>query len=75
VPSGRYRPVDPGDVDESLSGVMIKLSAVEYAVRIRGNNARDGKASMTCASGADYSWNRGTIRLITDTPLESRTQQ
>lgn len=65
--------------DQSLVGVVRRISRTEYTIRFRIRDARtsaivsDGDSGLRM--GANYSWSRGAVRLISDRLLESRTAQ
>ncbi len=65
--------------DQSLLGVVRRISRMEYIVRFQIRDARTGAVVSAGDSGlrmgANYSWNRGAARLIKDRLLESRAQQ
>ena len=66
--SGRYRIVDATDAEQSLAGVVRRITRTEYVV---GFQLRDTKTGAMLASrqtdlrmGANYSWSRGAAALI-----------
>jgi hypothetical protein len=65
--------------DQSLVGVVRRVSRTEYTVRYQIRDARTGaivsQGDSGLRMGADYSWGRGTIRLIKDRLLENQAQQ
>jgi hypothetical protein len=65
--------------DQSFVGVVRRVSRTEYAVRFQIRDARTGAVVFDGDSGlrmgADYSWNRGAVRLIKDRLLEIGTHQ
>jgi hypothetical protein len=65
--------------DESLVGVVRRISRTEYTVRFRLRDARTGAVVVDADSGlrmgADYSWSRGAVRLISDQLLERPAQR
>jgi hypothetical protein len=65
--------------DESLVGVIRRISRTEYTVRFRVRDARTGAVVLDADSGlrmgADYSWSRGAVRLISDNLLERPARQ
>jgi len=66
--------------DQSLVGVVRRISRVEYTVRFQIREARTGSVVSEGDSGlrmgANYSWSRGAISLVRDRLLpESRPQQ
>jgi hypothetical protein len=60
--------------EESLVGVVRRISRTEYTVWFRIRDARTGAVVLDADSGlrmgADYSWSRGAVRLISDRLLE-----
>jgi Protein of unknown function (DUF2380) len=60
--------------EESLVGVVRRISRTEYTVRVRVRDTRTGAVVLDADSGlrmgADYSWSRGAVRLISDHLLE-----
>lgn len=64
---------------QSLVGVVKRISRTEYTVRFQIRDAPTGNILATADSGlrmgADYSWNRGAARLVRDRLLESQPQQ
>jgi hypothetical protein len=65
--------------EQSLVGVVRRISRTEYTVRFQIRDAATGAVVSSGDSGlrmgADYSWSRGAIRLIKDRLLESQVQQ
>jgi hypothetical protein len=65
--------------EQSLVGVVRRISRTEYIVRFQLRDARTGAIVSTGNSGlrmgADYSWNRGAVRLINEQLLESHDRQ
>jgi hypothetical protein len=65
--------------DQSLVGVVRRVSRMEYTVRFEIRDARTGTIISDGDSGlrmgADYSWSRGAVRLIKDRLLEREGQQ
>jgi len=65
--------------DESLVGVIRRISRTEYTVRFRIRDARTGAVVLDAESGlrmgADYSWSRGAVRLVSDNLLERPARQ
>ena len=65
--------------EQSLVGVVKRISRTEYTVRFQIRDAPTGSVVATADSGlrmgADYSWNRGAARLVRDRLLESQPQQ
>jgi uncharacterized protein DUF2380 len=64
--------------DQSLVGIVRRISRTEYTVRFLVRDARTGATVANGDSGlrmgADYSWSRGAARLIKDRLLEGRAQ-
>jgi len=103
--SGRYHPVDTGNMnadaagkhalrdcngcdagiarglgaDQSLIGVVRRVSRTEYTVGFQLRDARTGavisRGDSGLRMGADYSWARGAVRLVRDRLLESQPRQ
>jgi hypothetical protein len=65
--------------DQSLVGVVSRISRTEYTVKFRIRDARTGAIIADEESelrmGADYSWSRGATRLVKDRLLERPAQQ
>jgi hypothetical protein len=65
--------------EQSLVGVVRRISRTEYTIRFRVRDARTGtivsEADSGLRMGANYSWSRGAVRLISDRLLESRSAQ
>jgi hypothetical protein len=65
--------------DQSLIGVVRRVSRTEYTIGFQVRDARTGAAIARGDSGlrmgADYSWKRGAVRLISDRLLESPSPQ
>jgi uncharacterized protein DUF2380 len=61
--------------DQSLVGVVRRVSRTEYTVRFQVRDARTGaivaEADSGLRMGANYSWSRGAARLVSDRLLES----
>lgn len=61
--------------DQSLVGVVTRISRTEYVVRFQIRDARTGAPILARQSdlriGADYSWNRGTASLIRNSLLDN----
>lgn len=61
--------------DQSLVGVVRRVSRTEYTVGFQVRDARTGavvsKADSGLRMGADYSWKRGAVRLVSDRLIES----
>jgi hypothetical protein len=56
--------------DQSAVGVVRRVSRTEYVIRIQIRDAQTGtvisNANSGLRMGADYSWRRGAVRLISD---------
>jgi hypothetical protein len=65
--------------DQSLFGVIRRISRTEYTVRFQVREARTGAVVASADSGlrlgASDSWRRGAVRLISDRLLETQSQQ
>lgn len=65
--------------EQSLVGVVSRISRTEYVVKFQVRDARTGTVVAAADSGlrmgADYSWSRGATRLIEDRLLQSRPEQ
>jgi hypothetical protein len=65
--------------DQSLTGVVRRVSRTEYVVRFQIRDARTGavisQADSGLRMGADYSWVRGAASLVRDRVLESQSRQ
>ena len=65
--------------EQSLVGVVSRISRTEYVVRFQVRDTRTGAVVAAADSGlrmgADYSWSRGATRLIEDQLLQSRLDQ
>jgi len=65
--------------EQSLVGVVRRISRTEYTVRFRIRDARTSaivsEGDSGLRMGANYSWSRGAVRLISDRLLESRSAQ
>jgi hypothetical protein len=65
--------------EQSLVGVVRRISRTEYTIRFRIRDARTSaivsEADSGLRMGANYSWSRGAVRLISDRLLESRSAQ
>jgi Protein of unknown function (DUF2380) len=65
--------------EQSLVGVVRRISRAEYTIRFRIRDARTGaivsEGDSGLRMGANYSWSRGAVRLISDRLLESRSVQ
>jgi len=64
--------------DQSLIGVVTRISRTEYNVAFQIRDARTGAVIMNKQSGlrmgADYSWSRGAASLVKSSLLEARDQ-
>jgi uncharacterized protein DUF2380 len=64
--------------DQSLIGVVRRVSRTEYTIRFQVRNARTGalvsRGDSGLRMGADYSWKRGAVRLVGDRLIETRSQ-
>ena len=65
--------------DQSLVGVIRRVSRTEYTVRFQVREALTGAVVASADSGlrmgANYSWSRGAVRLISDRLLETQSQR
>jgi hypothetical protein len=65
--------------EQSLVGVVSRISRTEYVVKFQVRDARTGTVVAAADSGlrmgADYSWSRGATSLIKEQLLESRLAQ
>jgi len=65
--------------DQSLLGVIRRVSRTEYTVRFQIRDAHSGTVVASADSGlrmgANYSWSRGAARLVRDRLLEGSGQQ
>ncbi|MBR1124998.1 DUF3280 domain-containing protein [Bradyrhizobium lablabi] len=65
--------------DQSLTGIIKRISRTEYAVGVQVRSARDGAVIFNKQTdlqiGANYSWNRGVNRLIQKTLLAGQAPQ
>ncbi|MCK1384928.1 DUF3280 domain-containing protein [Bradyrhizobium sp. 21] len=64
--------------DQSLIGVVRRVSRTEYTLGFQVRDARTGavlaRGDSGLRLGADYSWKRGAVRLVSDRLIESRAQ-
>jgi Protein of unknown function (DUF2380) len=64
--------------DQSLVGVVRRISRMEYVVRFQirdsGTGAVVSNGDTGLRMGANYSWSRGAVRLVRDRVLESPPQ-
>lgn len=62
--------------DQSLIGVVRRVSRTEYTLGFQVRDSRTGavlaRADSGLRLGADYSWKRGAVRLVSDRLIESR---
>jgi uncharacterized protein DUF2380 len=62
--------------EQSLVGIVTRISRTEYMVRLQISDARTGAVISNSQSGlrmgADYSWSRGVASLIRDRLLDSQ---
>jgi len=62
-----------------LVGVIRRVSRTEYTVRFQVREALTGAVVASADSGlrmgANYSWSRGAVRLISDRLLETQSQR
>jgi hypothetical protein len=62
--------------DQSLIGVVRRVSRTEYTLGFQVRGARTGEVQARGDSGlrmgADYSWKRGAVRLVSDRLIENR---
>ncbi|MGY4479388.1 DUF2380 domain-containing protein [Bradyrhizobium sp. USDA 3364] len=65
--------------DQSLIGVIRRVSRTEYTIGFQVRDARSGavvaRGDSGLRMGADYSWTRGAVRLVGDRLLEDGTQR
>lgn len=65
--------------DQSFIGIVARSSRTEYAVGFQIRDARDGamifKRQTELRMGTNDSWNRGVVRLIKNTLLDSQDQR
>lgn len=64
--------------DQSLIGVVRRVSRTEYTIGFQVRAARTGavvsRGDSGLRMGADYSWKRGAVRLVSDRLIESQSQ-
>ncbi|MGH6868286.1 MAG: DUF2380 domain-containing protein, partial [Methylocella sp.] len=64
--------------DQSLIGIVTRISRMEYTVRFQIRDARDGAVIFNKQTdlrmGANYSWDRGVAWLIKNRLLNSQDQ-
>jgi hypothetical protein len=62
--------------DQALIGVVRRVSRTEYTLGFQVRDARTGavlaRGDSGLRMGADYSWKRGAVRLVSDRLIESR---
>lgn len=62
--------------DQSLIGVVRRVSRTEYTIGFQLRDARTGavlaRGDSGLRMGADYSWKRGAVRLVDDRLVENR---
>ena len=65
--------------DQSLVGIVRRVSRTEYVVRFQIRDSRTGavlsRGDSGLRMGADYSWTRGAVRLVRDRVIQSQTAQ
>ncbi len=65
--------------DQSLIGVVRRVSRTEYTIGFQIRDARTGavvsKGDSGLRMGADYSWKRGAVRLLADRLIKAEPQQ
>jgi Protein of unknown function (DUF2380) len=65
--------------DQSLIGVVRRVSRTEYTIGFQIRDARTGavvsRGDSGLRMGADYSWRRGAVRLVGDRLLEGQSRQ
>jgi hypothetical protein len=65
--------------DQSLIGVVRRVSRTEYTLGFQVRDARTGavlaRGDSGLRLGADYSWKRGAVRLVSDRMIENQPQQ
>ncbi|WLA68513.1 DUF3280 domain-containing protein [Bradyrhizobium diazoefficiens] len=64
--------------DQSLIGVVRRVSRTEYTLGFQLRDARTGavlaRGDSGLRMGADYSWKRGAVRLVSDRLIESQAK-
>lgn len=77
--SGRYRLVDASDAEQSLIGVVKRITRTEYVVGIQLRDTKTGTLlshyETDLQMGANYSWGRGAARLVKDNLLANPPRQ
>jgi hypothetical protein len=65
--------------DQSLIGVVRRVSRTEYTLGFQLRDARTGavltRGDSGLRLGADYSWKRGAVRLVSDRLIDGQPQQ
>ena len=65
--------------DQSLVGVVRRVSRTEYTLGFQLRDARTGdvlaRGDSGLRMGADYSWKRGAVRLVSDRLIENQAQK
>jgi len=73
--SGRYRIVDNARAEQSLAGVVRRITRTEYVVGFQLRDARTGallaSRQTDLRMGANYSWSRGAASLIRNELVET----
>lgn len=73
--SGRYRIVDTADAEQSLAGVVRRITRTEYVVAFQLRDAKTGAVvanrQTDLRMGANYSWSRGAASLIRNELVET----
>jgi len=66
--SGRYQLVDVSGAEQSLTGVVRRITRTEYVVSFRLADVKTGatlvQKETDLRMGANYSWSRGAAKLI-----------
>ena len=64
--------------DQSLIGVVRRVSRTEYTIGFQVRDVRTGavvsRGDSGLRMGADYSWKRGAVRLVSDRLVERQSQ-
>ena len=67
------------DADQSLVGVVRRVSRMEYTIRFQIRDTKTGAVVASADSGlrmgANYSWSRGAVRLVSDRLLGTQPQR
>jgi hypothetical protein len=65
--------------DQSLIGVVRRVSRTEYTIGFQVRDSTSGAVILRGDSGlrmgADYSWKRGAVRLVSDRLIESQSRR